>query len=197
MKEIVLQVGDIVRCQNPSHVYKAVEVDKDAKTAKVVLFFAGEEGDFLWNIRWDSVLEIVGGPTFEAETEDKEFAVFADALRDLQALCHRRSVDAGWWHDINTGEKYDPVAKGPEKICLMHSELSETMEGLRKGLQDDKLPHRPMAEVELADCVIRIFDWAGAMGYDVGGAIVEKMQFNKTRPDHQIENRKADGGKKF
>ncbi len=40
------------------------------------------------------------------------------------------------------------------------------MEGERKDLMDDKLPHRKMAEVELADALIRIFDYAGAYGYD-------------------------------
>lgn len=120
-----------------------------------------------------------------------------EALKDLQAYCHNVSVKAGWWNDVTTGEKFDPVAKGPEKIALMHSELSEALEGLRKGLMDDKLPHRANAEVELADAVIRILDWAGAMGYDIAGAIEDKLEFNASRPDHKLENRQAAGGKKF
>jgi hypothetical protein len=71
------------------------------------------------------------------------------------------------------------------------------MEGDRKNLMDDKLPHRPMREVELADAVIRIFDLAGAYGMDIAGAIVEKMAFNAVRPDHKIENRVAEGGKEY
>jgi hypothetical protein len=71
------------------------------------------------------------------------------------------------------------------------------MEGDRKSLMDDKLPHRPMREVELADAVIRIFDLAGAYDLDIAGAIVEKMQFNQVRPDHQIAARVADGGKAY
>jgi hypothetical protein len=74
-----------------------------------------------------------------------------------------------WWHDLVTGERLDRN-KG-ELICLMHSELSEAMEGERKNLMDDKLPHRKMAEVELADTLIRIFDYAGAYGYDLDGAV--------------------------
>lgn len=119
------------------------------------------------------------------------------AVAGLQEVCYNASVQAGWWTDIKTGEAKDPVALGPEKIALMHSELSEALEGLRKNQMDDKLPHRPMAEVELADCIIRALDWAGAMGYDVGGAIVEKLEFNASRADHKIENRLKDDGKKF
>lgn len=71
------------------------------------------------------------------------------------------------------------------------------MEGHRKGLMDDKLPHRPMIEVELADAVIRIGDLCGALGLDLGGAISEKLIYNSNRADHKLENRKAEGGKKY
>jgi NTP pyrophosphatase (non-canonical NTP hydrolase) len=54
-----------------------------------------------------------------------------------------------------------------------------------------------MREVELADAVIRIFDLAGAYRMDLAGAIAEKMAFNASRADHKIENRAAEGGKKF
>jgi NTP pyrophosphatase (non-canonical NTP hydrolase) len=83
------------------------------------------------------------------------------------------------------------------KLALIHSEISEAMEGDRKNLKDDKLPHRDMREVELADAVIRIFDLAGAYEMDLGGAIAEKMAFNATRPDHKPEARAADGGKTY
>ena len=53
-----------------------------------------------------------------------------------------------------------------------------------------------MEEVELADTVIRIMDYAGRWGLDIGGAIMEKLEYNKNRADHKIENRKL-GGKKF
>ena len=71
------------------------------------------------------------------------------------------------------------------------------MEGARKGLMDDKLTHRPMLEVELADAVIRCFDMAGGLRLDLPGAIAEKLLFNQSRADHKPASRKAEGGKSF
>lgn len=80
---------------------------------------------------------------------------------------------------------------------LMVSEIAEAMEGERKDLMDDKIPSRKMAEVELVDVLIRVFDYAGGFDYDLQGAFEEKMIFNATRKDHSHEARKGDGGKKF
>lgn len=54
-----------------------------------------------------------------------------------------------------------------------------------------------MAEVELADTIIRILDYAGAFGYDLQGAFDEKLAYNQTRKDHTFEARESAGGKKF
>lgn len=124
----------------------------------------------------------------------------------LVETCHGASKHAGWWTNLKTGEDrtLDALA-GTElgkalvaqKLMLAVSELSEALEGHRKGLMDDKLPKRPMIEVELADAVIRIADLAGALNLDLGGAIAEKLAFNAVRPDHKIEARQADGGKTY
>jgi hypothetical protein len=82
-------------------------------------------------------------------------------------------------------------------LALVHSEISEAMQGFRKDLMDDHLPQRKMAEVELADAVIRIFDLAGQQGFDLGGALVEKLVYNTKRTDHKKENREKENGKKF
>lgn len=114
-------------------------------------------------------------------------------LNTLRDLCH--AANKSWWHDPYTGEAINRN-KG-ELLMLIVSEISEAMEGERKGLMDDKLPHRPMAEVELADAMIRIFDYAGGFGYDLEGAFREKMAFNAERSDHKAEARLAVAGKKW
>lgn len=113
----------------------------------------------------------------------------------LRSLCYGASYTAGWWHDLKTGEPLDAVKLTAEKLCLIHSEISEALEGHRKSSPDDKLKHRKMIEVELADAVIRIGDLAGALGLDLGGAIAEKLLYNASRPDHKKENRLKEGGK--
>lgn len=124
--------------------------------------------------------------------------VIREAVNIIVDRCHGAAKEAGWWNDLETGA---PIIERPhvvgEKLMLVVSEVSEAMEGHRKGLMDDKLPHRPMIEVELADALIRIADLAGALGLDLGGAIAEKLEFNASRQDHKPENRRADGGKKY
>jgi NTP pyrophosphatase (non-canonical NTP hydrolase) len=121
----------------------------------------------------------------------------ATAAGTLVAECHGRALRNGWWTDPKTGESLIGKRNVGETLMLIVSELSEAMEGHRKGLMDDKLPHRSMIEVELADAMIRIADMAGAMGLDLGGAVAEKLDFNDRRPDHKIENRLKPGGKAY
>ena len=114
-------------------------------------------------------------------------------LNRLARECH--AANQTWWHDPATGERLQRN-KG-ELLMLIVSEIAEAMEGERKNLMDDKLPHRRMAEVELADALIRIFDYAGAYGYDLDGAVAEKRAFNAQRADHKPEARLAAGGKQW
>lgn len=118
-----------------------------------------------------------------------------EGIRLAQALVHRTAADAGWYQDPITGM---PVQRNfGEVVALMHSELSEALEADRKGLKDDKLPHRDGREVEFADCIIRILDTAAALGLDVAGAVIEKNRFNMERADHKLANRSEAGGKKY
>lgn len=122
---------------------------------------------------------------------------FKDTFNEFADKCHAASYQAGWWHEPDGTPLITNKYAVAVKLLLGISELVEAMEGDRKGLMDDKLPHRSMLEVEIADCMIRLYDLAGAYNLDVGGAIEEKMAFNVTRPDHQVIQRRAEGGKKY
>lgn len=182
-------------------------------------------------------------------------------MKDLNKLSkeiHENNKRVGWWN-------LDKEGNGPcifEKLQLVSTEIAEATEGERKGLMDDHLPHRKMAEVELADALIRTLDVGGMFGfifieglycdswvsvvssiakrhlginralinlankidgeisdknynqsysvlinsilvtsilggYNIYGAMEEKLQYNKERPDHKLENREKVNGKKF
>ena len=116
-------------------------------------------------------------------------------ITELVDDSHGAAVKAGWYINPVTGL---PLTRNKgEMIALMHSELSEMLEGERKNLMDTHLPHRKMAEVEAADVLIRLLDYCGANGYDLGGAYKEKRAYNDNRADHKMENRALKNGKKF
>ena len=123
-------------------------------------------------------------------TMDKPKLVKND-VDSLVARCHGDAKAAGWWDRELTWETT------PRCLMLIVSELAEAMEGDRKNLMDDKLPSRKMLDVELADALIRICDLAGALRIDLGAAVQEKLEFNKTRADHKTEARQAEGGKAY
>jgi hypothetical protein len=97
--------------------------------------------------------------------------------------------------DLETGAPKDRNVG--EMLMLTVTELAEAMEGVRKDLMDDHLPHRKMEEVEIADAIIRLLDYCGGRGLDIGGAVQEKMAYNRVRADHKRESRLKANGKKF
>lgn len=131
--------------------------------------------------------------TEEAFTSLK-VTIFQDT-KHLQYLADQIHVlNRKWWKFSDKGE---PIRNKGEAIALMHSELSEALEGLRKNKQDEHLPHLRNEVVELADCIIRILDYCAGFELPIGKAIYEKLQYNSIRKDHKIEERMKDGGKKF
>lgn len=69
-----------------------------------------------------------------------ELEVGAD-INQLVDNIHHDNRKAGWWNNANG--QYDPLCRNvPEMLCLIHSEISEAMEGHRKSLMDHKLENR-------------------------------------------------------
>lgn len=123
-------------------------------------------------------------------------------LNDLAREIHQIAVEHGWW---------SPAPSFGEVVALCHSELSEALEEYRAGrpmvwsectesdygtccIADDcehwrngacKLNYiskKPEGiAVEMADCLIRILDWAGHDGVDIDAIVRAKMEYNKTR----------------
>lgn len=118
--------------------------------------------------------------------------------KTLNELCDLavNNAKAKGFNDVNV----------PTQLCLIHSEVSEALEDFREGRKPDEFLYEsndtgdiftenqvPVGDKyvgylkpvgipsEIADVLIRCFDFAGRFGIDLDRAVTEKMIYNSNR----------------
>lgn len=95
----------------------------------------------------------------------------------MQSVVFETHMAKGW---TANSKPEDPVWRG-NQLMLMVTELAESHEAIRKDLMDDKVTTRKGVEVELADAIIRIMNFATECDLDIPGALIEKAIYNDGR----------------
>lgn len=115
------------------------------------------------------------------------------SVGEFQQAVHKTAVEHGW-HEKPMCKIKGNGALAPEgvdlqavatSLALIHSEVSEALEELRKGEDHIKTYFKNSKpegmEIELADVIIRILDLAGELGLDIDLALRTKAEFNESR----------------
>ena len=97
-------------------------------------------------------------------------------LDALSAVLHEAAIEKGFWD----GEfSYDKIGN---KLALVHSEVTETLEAIRKSQGSEKIVE------EIADVIIRLLDVYAALRnedlatHSLDEVLEAKININKDRP---------------
>lgn len=118
--------------------------------------------------------------------ENLQSSSFSQLLTAASREINEWAAAKGFWPPLSVGvptadyERFVGMRKC-QKLLLVVSELTELMEGLRKK-EPATITGFTNEEEELADAMIRLMDYAGHYGLDIGGAIQAKMAVNEGRP---------------
>jgi NTP pyrophosphatase (non-canonical NTP hydrolase) len=115
-------------------------------------------------------------------------------INKLAKQNHKLALEKGFWEDETIKVSchiYDhtiEIESTEKKLLMVHGEISEAMEELRKDGDCKKIyfskGRKPEGfGIELADAMLRIMDLAERRGINLEKCIRLKLKYNKTRPN--------------
>jgi hypothetical protein len=99
---------------------------------------------------------------------------FHDLRLHVVNLCSRiHKANAKWWTTAS-GQTLRPDPQGMLVVCV--PEFIKALKNSGQSPADVVPPQRPELEIAFADMVIRVCDTAAGLGFDLGGAVAERME---------------------
>ena len=109
--------------------------------------------------------------------QQNRLAHLKSGWREASHYVHEIAAGQGFW---NEGDQRHPT----HPIALAMSELGEALECYREGgfeKPDKNIAGRSGVEVQLGDVLGILMDMSEGYGLDLVGAMLDKMEFNKSR----------------